>query len=117
MIYDLLTRLARTVGSAYEGLLTVFGTPVFRMFDVSSARMDAWVGTIRRHSGQPVDWYPVDGHYVEIFALGDIEKVRETIRHHIHACPGRNGRGEFVEGGILIPYPEYKRPENWDCIF
>lgn len=54
------------------------GTHVFTTHTIPSNAMEGWVKKVAEQSGQRVDWHFVGGHAC-VLALGDIDKVKETI--------------------------------------
>lgn len=54
------------------------GRQVFLTQTIRASNIETWVQKIAADSGQQVDWHYAGGRAI-ILALGDIEKVRESI--------------------------------------
>lgn len=55
------------------------GTVVMMSHSIPSAKVETWVKSVARKSGQPVDWHFFGGR-IRVLALGDLDKVREAIQ-------------------------------------
>lgn len=72
------------------------GAYVFLGWGIPSEKMEKWVREVAIQSGQRVDWHWFGGRAV-VKALGDIEKVNQTIRdllplyHHFTNASATSG--------------------------
>lgn len=55
------------------------GSTVFVVGDWTSEKMDEWVKKVAKQSGEKVDWH-YEGGRARIRGLGDLEKIRNTIK-------------------------------------
>lgn len=68
------------------------GECVFITHTIPSNSMESWVKAVARDSKQPVDWHFAGGRAV-VLALGDIEKVKASIRKLIDEHDARFALG------------------------
>ena len=55
------------------------GTEVFLTHTIATKDIEEWIKKVAKESGQKVDWYYAGGRAF-VLALGDIDKVKETLK-------------------------------------
>lgn len=97
--------LARVFGWTREDCVLVFGTPIYEIPGSSNTGMDRWISLIAERSGQTVVWYSCGGTD-RIYALGDLDRVREAIKFFMDQNPRRRGYPEdqlrWVDQGSFL---------------
>lgn len=84
------------------------GTLVFVTHTIPSCSMEEWVKQVASRSGQKVDWHFMGGRAC-IFALGDIEAVKQAICDLIDDHDARYAKGlnELLLEGHHPPRPRW----------
>lgn len=97
------------------------GTMVLMTHTIRSWMVEAWVKEVREASGEKVDWHMLAGRAC-VLAVGDLEKVHETVRQHLpllrRMWKRRLDKGDVYSGRdpktiqIALAYPEPPKSQS-----